>query len=185
MTDQVTIQRWDGSGALAQLDAILSAYEEVYAEPPYLEGPRDIAEFIERFQRQVERPGFRLAIAYEDMEVVGFTFGYLLPPDTQWWRGLLRPVPEEFTRETGDRTFVIIELAVRNPWRRRGIAKKLHTALIEGLEVERVTLTMRPEPEARPAQLAYESWGYKKVGESRPWDEAPLYDSMVLNIKSR
>ncbi|WP_329087740.1 MULTISPECIES: GNAT family N-acetyltransferase [unclassified Streptosporangium] len=183
MTDQVTTQRWDGNGAAVQLDAILAAYEEVYAEPPYLEGPRDVADFIDRFHRQTERQGFRLAVARDGTEVVGFTFGYRLPPDTQWWRGLLRPASKEFTRETGNRTFVIIELAVRKPWRQRGIARKLHFDLIEGLEVERVTLTMRPEPEAKPAQFAYASWGYQMVGQSRPWDEAPLYNSMVLNLK--
>lgn len=182
MSDQVTVRRREDSAPADLLDEFLPAYEEVYVEPPYCEGPRDVAEFIERFQRQAQRPGFRMAIAYDGETVVGFSFGYYLPPDTQWWAGALEPLPEDFVREDGERTFVIIELAVRAPWRRRGVAAKLHAALLDGLAVERVALTMRPEPEAAPAQTAYAKWGYRKIGQSQPWDDAPVYDSMVLEL---
>ncbi|MGP3952649.1 GNAT family N-acetyltransferase [Streptomyces sp. 7N604] len=182
---EVTYRRWEGPEAGHQLDAFLPAYEEVYVEPPYCEGPRDVAEFIERFQQQAAtRPGFRVVLASDGGEVIGFTYGYRLPADTGWWKSSLEPLPEDFTRETGERTFVIIELAVRKPWRRRGIAAELHAQLLDGLEVERVTLTMRPEPEAAPAQSAYAAWGYRKVGRSQPWDGAPVYDSMILDLRS-
>lgn len=180
----VTVELTEGAGAAARIDDFLSAYEEVYVEPPYCEGPREVAEFIERFGRQAQRSGFRLAVARDGGEVVGFSFGYLLPADTKWWEGQLRLLPAEFTAESGERTFVIIELAVRKPWRRRGVAAKLHSALIDGLRVERITLTMRPEPEAAPAQSAYAAWGYRKVGQSQPWDEAPVYDSMILDLQA-
>jgi len=55
--------------------------------------------------------------------------------------------------------------------------------LLEGLDVERVTLTMRPEPEAAPAQAAYAAWGYRKVGVSHPWEDAPYYDCMVRKLR--
>ncbi|MBT2387503.1 GNAT family N-acetyltransferase [Streptomyces sp. ISL-11] len=178
----MTYARHDGPAAGTQLDAFLPAYEEVYAEPPYREGPRDIAEFIERFQRQARRPGFRVVLTRSDADVVGFTFGYLLSPDTLWWEGLLDPLPGEFTRETGERTFAVIELAVREPCRRCGIAAGLHARLLDGLTVERVTLTARPEPEAAPARATYAAWGYRLVGRSQPWDDAPVYDAMVLDL---
>jgi GNAT superfamily N-acetyltransferase len=181
MTDQVTVAIREGSTAAALLDEILPTYDDVYAEPPYCEGPRDVADFIERFHRQAERHGFRMAVAHAAGDVVGFAFGYLLPADTQWWTGALAPLPGDFTREDGTRTFVIIELAVIAGWRRRGIARQLHAALLDGLAVERVTL--RPEAEAAPAQAAYASWGYRTVGQTRPWDEAPVYDSMVLDLR--
>ncbi|WP_327189323.1 GNAT family N-acetyltransferase [Streptomyces xinghaiensis] len=179
---EVTFERYAGQEAAGQLDAFLPAYEEVYAEPPYCEGPQDVAEFADRYRTQTGRPGMRLVLARDAEEVVGFTFGYLLPPDTGWWKNLLEPLPAEFTRESGERTFVIIELAVRKPWRRRGIAAGLHRVLLDGLGAERVTLTMRPEPEAAPAQSAYAAWGYRKVGVSHPWEDAPYYDAMVLDL---
>lgn len=156
----------------------------MYADPPYCEGPRDVADFIERYPQQVHtRPGFRLVVARDGGEVVGFTYGYRLPADTGWWGNLLERMPEEFARETGERTFAVIELAVRKPWRRRGIATGLHARLLEGLEVERVTLTVRPEPEAAPARSAYTAWGYRRVGRSHPGEEGPVYDALVLDLR--
>jgi hypothetical protein len=42
---------------------------------------------------------------------------------------------------------------------------------------------MRPEPQAAPAQSAYAAWGYRKIGQSHPWDEAPVYDAMMLDLR--
>lgn len=182
-SDEVTVHVHEGDEAAEQLDAILPVYEEVYAEPPYLEGPRDIAEFLERFARQTRRPGFRMAIARDNSRTpVGFTFGYRLPPDAVWWKGALTPLPDTFTTETGHRTFAVIELAVRAPCRRRGIARRLHNALLAGQPVERAVLTTRPEPEAAPAQSAYAAWGYRTIGQSQPWPDAPIYNSLVLDL---
>lgn len=49
------------------------------------------------------------------------------------------------------------------------------------MTAERVTLTVRPEPEAAAAaaRTAYLSWGYELVGTSHPWDDAPLYDCLL------
>jgi len=180
---EVTYERHAAAEAARQLDAFLHAYEEVYVEPPYCEGPSDVAEFMEHYQVQARRPGMRLVLAREGGEVVGFTYGYYLAPDTRWWDNLQDvKLPEDVTREDGRRTLVIIELAVRKPWRRRGIAAELHARLLEGVEAERATLTMRPEPGAAPAQSAYAAWGYRKVGVSHPWEEAPLYDCMIREL---
>ncbi|MCQ4045789.1 GNAT family N-acetyltransferase [Streptantibioticus rubrisoli] len=182
MTARPALQVLDGPAALDQLDAFLPAYVEVYVEPPYSEGPKDVKEFTERFARQAAtRPHFRLVLARDDEgQVIGFTYGYCLPADTRWWSGLQQPPADPgFTRETGERTFAVIELAVRRPWRRSGVATALHTALLAGMPAERVTLTVRPEPEAAPARQAYNRWGYRSLGPSRPWDDAPLYTAMI------
>jgi GNAT superfamily N-acetyltransferase len=180
MTSEVTFVSYEGEEAAAQLDAFLPAYEEIYVEPPYCEGPKDVAEFIEHYAAQARRPGMRLLLARDAVEVIGFTYGYYLAPDTQWWANLQDvKLPADFTREDGRRTFVIIELAVRKPWRRRGIAAALHTRLLDGIDAERVTLTVRPEPEAEAARSAYLAWGYSRVGTSHPWEDAPVYDCMV------
>lgn len=182
----VTYDRLEAAEAAHQLDAFLPAYKEIYVEPPYCEGPSDVAEFIGHYQVQARRPGMRLVLARESEEVVGFTYGYYLAPDSRWWTNIQDvELPKDFTQENGQRTFVIIELAVRKPWRRRGIATELHKRLLDGLDAHRVTLTMRPEPEAAPAQSAYAAWGYRKVGVSHPWEDAPLYDCMVRELPSR
>jgi GNAT superfamily N-acetyltransferase len=184
VTSRAKYDRYVGEDAAAHLDKFLPAYEEIYAEPPYCEGPRDVAEFIEHYAVQVKRPGMRLVLAREGEEVVGFTYGYHLAPDTRWWANLQDvDLPAEFTREDGRRTFVIIELAVRKAWRRQGVAAALHAQLLDGVAAERVTLTVRPEPEAAPARSAYLAWGYQRVGTSHPWDDAPLYDCMFRPLQ--
>ncbi|MYS82686.1 GNAT family N-acetyltransferase [Embleya scabrispora] len=179
---EVAYGRYEGREAAGQLDTFLPAYEEVYAEPPYCEGPSDVAQFIDHYLLHTQRPGMRLVIARDGDEVIGFTYGYFLPRNTGWWTNVEQVLAEDFTREDGNRTWVILELAVREAWRRRGIAAALHAALLDGLHVERVTLTVRPEPEAAPAQSAYASWGYRTVGLSQPWDGAPVYSAMVLEL---
>ncbi|MFI6581055.1 GNAT family N-acetyltransferase [Embleya sp. NPDC050493] len=182
---EVTYERYQGQEAAGQLDAFLPAYEEVYAEPPYSEGPSDVAQFIDHYLFHTQRPGMRLIIARDGEDVIGFTYGYLLPRDTGWWNNVDEVLADDFKREDGNRTWVILELAVREKWRRHGIAAALHAALLEGLHVERVTLTVRPEPEAAPAQSAYASWGYRTVGVSHPWEGAPFYNAMVLDLADR
>ncbi|MFF0725577.1 GNAT family N-acetyltransferase [Streptomyces sp. NPDC004134] len=183
---EVTVQCYDGAAAAEKLGSFLPAYREVYVEPPYREGPEDVADFTGLFAVQAGRPGFRVVLAVDGgEEVVGFAYGFRLPPDTGWWRNLLRPPSADFTAEDGQRTFAVIELAVRKPWRRQGVARRLHAALLDGLAVERVTLTVRPEPEAAPARAAYESWGYRKLGTSQPGACAPVYEAMVLRLRPR
>ncbi|MFD5554301.1 GNAT family N-acetyltransferase [Streptomyces sp. NPDC127068] len=177
----VTYERFEGQGAADQLDTFMPAYEEVYAEPPYREGPTDVALFVRHYQAHVQRPGMRLALAREGDEVVGFAYGLPLAADAAWWHGV-PDLHEDFTREDGARTFAVFELAVRRKWRRSGVAGRLHALLRDGLAVERVTLAVRPEPEAKPAQSAYAKWGYREVGPVRPREEGPAYTVMVLDV---
>ncbi|MFG3001475.1 GNAT family N-acetyltransferase [Streptomyces sp. NPDC048340] len=163
-----------------ELDDLAPVYEAVFAEPPYLEGPRDVAEFLERYQREHKTPGFRLVLARDGGELVGFAYGLPLASTTGWWSGFLdTELPEDFTREDGRRTFVVMELAVLADRRGHGIGRALHTALLDGVTAERVTLTVRPEA---PAAAWYERLGYRLVGLTQPWEGAPVYRSMAKTL---
>jgi ribosomal protein S18 acetylase RimI-like enzyme len=164
------------------LDDIAPVYEEVYAEPPYHEGPRDVAQFIERYGREHKVKGFRLATARDERgDLSAFAYGLPLSSSTSWWDGFLdTTLTDDFTREDGRRTFVIMELAVRAPYRRQGVARALHAALMDGNAAERVTLAVRPE--AEPANHLYAALGYELVGHTRPWDDAPTYACMIRDL---
>lgn len=127
MTTSPRYDRYEGQDAAAQLDTFLAVYEEVYAEPPYSEGPSDVRQFIDHYDHHTRRPGMRLILARTDNGIAGFAYGFLLPADTRWWANVQEPLPCDLTREDGRRTWVIIELAVRKEARRRGIATALHT----------------------------------------------------------
>ncbi|MGI5349224.1 GNAT family N-acetyltransferase [Streptomyces sp. CA-250714] len=184
----------DGVAAARAEDAFRLVYAEAFAEPPYNETADDVADTFRRFRSQTRKGTFRAALAWADgdggraggaagggHEPVGMAYGYPLGPDTGWWGRLIDPVSEEMRREDGHRTFGLMELAVRGPWRRQGIARRLHDALLDGVEAERVLLNVHPGSEG--AAAAYRAWGYRKVGEARPWEGAEVHDVMMLALR--
>lgn len=173
----------DGATALRAADAFRLIYAEAFAEPPYGETEEDVAAAFLRFPVQTRKHAFRAALARTPQgEPVGMAYGWTLAPDAVWWDELTEPVSPAMRREDGHRTFGLMELAVRAPWRGQGVARSLHTALLEGIGAERVLLNVHPE--AKAASAAYRAWGYRKIGEARPWGaEADLHDVMLLDLR--
>ncbi len=118
-----------------------------------------------------EMAGFTCVIAFDGKQPTGFAYGAPLPPGREWWRNT-DYVP----------TFAVSEVMVRPQWRKQGIADQLHSALFqersEDLAVLLVDVT-------HPKVLGlYESWGYDKAGEQRPFADSPLYAVMVKSLRS-
>jgi ribosomal protein S18 acetylase RimI-like enzyme len=179
---RLTITIYGTDTALAQGDAVRDLYAEIYAEPPYHEGPAEVEDFASGWHRTIDQRDFRLVIARRADEPIGFAFGVPLGARTKWWNGALIPLSDEITTEYPGRTFAIIELAVRRPYRQHGVGRQLHTYLTAGLSEERITLLVRPEAPA--PQRAYRSWGYRPVGRIQPFSAAPVYDVMIKQLVS-
>ncbi|MEV8548900.1 GNAT family N-acetyltransferase [Streptomyces glaucescens] len=178
----VTVERMGGQSALQSEAAFRLVYAEVFAEPPYRETGDDVTETFRRFRSQARKSTFRAVLARAgEGEPVGMAYGYPLGAKTGWWDHMTEPVADELRREDGRRTFGLMELAVRAPWRRQGVARCLHETLLGGITAERVVLNVHPESAA--AVAAYRSWGYRKAGEARPWDGAGLHDVMLLDLR--
>jgi ribosomal protein S18 acetylase RimI-like enzyme len=179
---EVAVQRLDGPAAATAECAFRLVYAEAFAEPPYGESEEDVAASFRRFRSQCRKTSFVGALAWDKGgEPAGMAYGYPLSHRTRWWDHLTVPVPDDMRREDGRRTFGLMELAVRSPWRRLGIARRLHQTLLQGTGADRVLLNVHPD--GAPALAAYRAWGYAKVGEARPWAEADLHDVMVLNLR--
>lgn len=178
--DRLTLTIYSADASADMLSAVGELYAEIYAEPPYNEGPADVADFTSGWSQRIGQRNFRLVVARRANEPIGFAFGYQLGARTTWWNGTLTPLPDEITTEHSGRTFAIIEIAVRQPYRQRGIGFLLHTHLIAGLFVERITLAVRPEAPA--PQHAYRSWGYQPVGQVQPSTSRPIYDLMIKSL---
>ncbi|MFI1331387.1 GNAT family N-acetyltransferase [Streptomyces sp. NPDC020845] len=182
-SETIVVERMDGPAAAQAEAEFRLVYAEVFAEEPYEETPDSVDASFRGFRSQVRRATFRGALARTiGGEPVGIAYGYPLSPSTGWWDRLTTPVSDELRREDGRRTFGLMELAVRAPWRRLGVARRLHEAVLAETTVERVLLNARPDVAA--AQAAYRSWGYRKVGEAHPWDGADLHDVMVLDLRA-
>src|SRR5207247_382999 len=106
-----------------------------------------------------------------------------LLPTSPWWNRLLTPLPPEMSKEWPGRTFAVVELVVRRPWRRRGVAQRMHDNLLADRPEERATLTVRPDAQA--AQAAYAKWRWRKVAQkTNPLPGDPVYDILIKPLKS-
>jgi GNAT superfamily N-acetyltransferase len=175
-------ESYDAAGsAKVMATVIVPLYEDVYAD--LLHNPFDSTErFTERVTGYMSRPGFAMTAAYAGNQPAGLALGFTLPPETHWWDGLTTPVPDGFTTETGSRTFALCEMMTAGPWRRQGIAHALHDLLMSGRHEERATLLVRQNNQA--AQTAYASWGWQKIGLLQPFPDAPVYDALMLPMRS-
>lgn len=180
--DQLRVTIYGTDTSLDQRNTVRDLYAEIYAEPPYHEGPAEVEDFASGWHRTIDQRNFRLVIARRAGEPIGFAFGVQLRVRTKWWKGALTPLPDDLTTEYPGRTFAIIELAVRQPYRQQGVGRQLHAHLTAGLSEERITLLVRPEAPA--PQQAYLSWGYQPVGQIQPFPGAPVYHAMIKQLVS-
>jgi GNAT superfamily N-acetyltransferase len=183
MTIEITV--YDArTPADEMLAVILDVYREVNAEAPYFEGPAEVDDFAQSWSGRVGAPGFRLSVAHDGGQVVGYVFGHELGASTRWWEGARTPMGG-LVEEWKGRTFAVIEFAVLAPYRRRGIGRGLHDRLLDGVTTERVTLLVRREAAAAPARAAYASWGYQVVGDLQPSEGVPVYHALLLDLSER
>ncbi|MER6380741.1 GNAT family N-acetyltransferase [Streptomyces sp. NPDC001127] len=153
---------------------LLDIHDAVY------EGMSGTFDSRERFAQFVDgwsgRDGWVCVIGFDEGEPVGYAYGAPFSPGG-WWRGSERPValgPEE-------RAFALSELMVMPRWRKTGSSLKLHEALLSGRDEEAVTLFVDV---SHPKVVAlYESWGYEKVDQSKPYDDSPTYAVMLKRLK--
>ncbi|PKW17943.1 GNAT family N-acetyltransferase [Saccharopolyspora spinosa] len=164
-------------------DELGEVYREVFSEPPYEYGDEHVRLFKDRFDVQHQRPGAGLVVARSSGgTMAGFSFGLTLSPSAPWWTDLTTDVEPGVTDEPPGRTFVLIELLVRKPWRRTGVAAQLHDLLLEDRPEERATLTVQPA--AGPAQHAYAGWGWRKVAQKRnPLPGSPIFDVLIKDLR--
>ena len=171
----------DAEEAALHTDELTTLYREVYAEPPYEWGAEHSELFGGRFAGQRQDAGFSLVEARWDAELVAFGFGVTLAPTTPWWQHLVTPLPDEVTREHIGRTFALVELLVRRPWRRKHVAETIHNRLILSRSEERATLTVLPA--AAAAHAAYAKWGWRAVAQKRnPLPGSPVFDVLIREL---
>ena len=176
----ITIHRYDADSAKGIEDQIVEAFIAANAHlqhDPFYQAPR--------FRRQIEghmaAPHWEMTVAKDDGRIVGFAYGFVLPPATAWWRGLISAVPEGFAEETGHRTFALSELNVLPRYRGNGIASQLYRELLSQRTEERATLLTEQGNEA--ARGIYEHWGWTRAASMRPsWEGAPVFDVFMLPL---
>jgi ribosomal protein S18 acetylase RimI-like enzyme len=179
-SDEVRVVTYEGA-ATALTDDLRALYAAVYAEPPYRDGPAEVAEFIAEWNDLSSQPGFRLVVARTDGQLVGFALGHVVDWASGWWAGLHPAPPGGDAADPGGfdevgHSFGIAELGVHPAWRRRGVGSRLHQALLAGRSEPQVVLWVRADAPA--AKATYAHWGYRLSG-SVP--DRPPYLVMCLD----
>lgn len=182
LPDGVVLHVHGPSTAAAQVDIVSDLYAAAFFPPPHNQGPTELSRMVEAWPNRLTAPGFRLVIAEHDGEAIGGIYGHQLLPDTKWWDGAVEALPDDVSTERGGRTLAIIDMMVREPWRRHGVAEALHGHLLVDRTEERVTLLVDPINE--PAKRAYTKWGYQTVGQIQPFPDAPKFEAMVKHLES-
>ncbi|MFF5160711.1 GNAT family N-acetyltransferase [Streptomyces sp. NPDC000348] len=159
----------------AELPQIRQTLIDVHADA-YADAMDD--EFNQRFPWFVDHwgghPEFTCVIAFDGEEPVAFAYGAPATPNREWWREHLEPAPEK------DRTFSFSELAVRTKGRKQGVAHALSRALLEDRPEDLAVLLV--DVTHPRVQALYESWGFRKVGERRPFPDSPVYAVMLAEL---
>jgi ribosomal protein S18 acetylase RimI-like enzyme len=147
--------------ATAAASDLREVYAAVFSLPPYDEGPEMADRFVGWLAEESQRAGFSLVAAYDDGELVGFAYGYTMPPG-RWWRRTDRPAPEQV--KATDK-FAVVEWAVLPERRGARIGRRLLDELLAGRREPYATLTVSPAAEARGI---HEHWGWQQVATTKP-----------------
>lgn len=149
-------------------------YKIVYAEPPYREGPEQVARFREALPGEAERLGFTLIAAAERGSLVGAAYGWTMPSGTWWQRADGEPPGELRDVEK----FAVMEWIVHPRRQRHGIGAELLRRLLADRKEQYATLASDPRSQARKI---YARNGWRQVGKSTlPW--GPPMDLLVLPL---
>ncbi|MYX40731.1 GNAT family N-acetyltransferase [Streptomyces sp. SID89] len=139
---------------------------------------KDVDEFRKKFAWFVDhwgsREGYSCVIAYDGETAVGFAYGAPAVEGREWWREHIDPAPKKTL------TFAYSELAVRQAYRKQGISDVLSRALLEDRREDLAVLLV--DVEHPRVQALYEDWGFKKVGEQRPFPDSPVFAVMLADL---
>lgn len=124
-----------------------------------------------RIRQHARYPGFCGFAAVVNSTVVGFVYGYTNLPG-QWWY-------DQITRELERRnlslqlhgSFAFTELGVAQPWRGRGIGRRLHDTVLAHLPHPYAVLSTQCENQ--PALALYRHCGWETLIERMRFDSGP------------
>lgn len=149
------------SAGVELADQVWPCYDEVFG---------DFSDFAawrtDMFARHATRSGYRLMVAAEDATVAGFSWGYLGERGQYWADLVADALPDRTADEWVGGHFEFVTLGVAPKYRRRGLGRCLHDALLDGV-TQKALLSTADDP-ADPAVRLYLSSGWRKLGLLRP-----------------
>lgn len=159
---QLVVGGPDVAGRLTE--SIVDLYARVYRDPPYCEGPDEIAQYRHRFASEQSEPGFRIVLATRPQrpeQLVGMAYGFTMPTGAWWPEAITPAAPDLLDRPV----FAVLEFAVDNTARGGGLGTALMRQLLNERAEPAATLCTHPESHARGI---YARWGWRPAGTAHP-----------------
>ncbi len=160
-TDGSSYIRCYGPDAADQAARVWPCYQEVFGDFDDFETWRS-----DMFDRHAARDGYRLVVATEGHAVAGFSWGYVGEHGQYWTDLVAAALPGGVVDEWVGGHFEFVELGVAPRYRRRGLGRRLHDTLLDGVS-QQCLLSTTDDP-ADPAVRLYLSSGWRKLGVLRP-----------------
>ena len=154
--------------------ALTDLYAVVYAEPPYREGPEQVARFAAGLPDEAARPGFTIATAEDHSGLVGAAYGWTMPSGRWWSQADTNPPAHLLNADK----IAVMEWMVRPDRRGHGVGAEVIRRLLDGRAEGWATLASDPRSVARGM---YGRAGWRQVARSvLPW--GPPMDLLVLPL---
>jgi len=173
VTTVIDLQHY-GHGSLPESfkQMLIDVHADAYADAMGDEFHQRFPWFVDHWS---DMNGFTCVVAFDGDQPTGFAYGAPQQSGREWWRSTTFEPTDGHTA-----TYAVSEVMVRPQWRKQGISDRLHEALLkERTEDLAVLLVDVTHPKV---QDLYETWGYEKVGEQRPFADSPLYAVMVKRL---
>lgn len=174
MPNMVTFTDYGGATIATLIPALVDLYEIVYSEPPYEEGPAEVAGFRQKLPEEAARPGFSLVSAEDNGQLIGAAYGWTMSAGS-WWSKSDRDPPVEI--QEADK-FAVMEWIVHPTRRAGGIGSQLMRLLLANRTEPYATLASDPRSLAR---AIYQNAGWRQVAASSlSW--GPTMDLLVIKL---
>jgi GNAT superfamily N-acetyltransferase len=168
--------------AAARFAPIHRAFVEVFSQPPSTWDEFEPDRHRERLTRLMTDPTFAVSVAECGPELVGFAYGRTVSPDNPRLTDFIDPLPPETAQEWEGRTFILVDFAVRERWRGRGVGRRLMDTLLAARTEERAILGV--EPGAEDSQAIYTHLGWRRLGRKRQLGNfIPYMDIYLLPLR--
>jgi GNAT superfamily N-acetyltransferase len=182
-----TVDLHDADGALGLREPMLQVYAAAHADQghdPWAAPDRFWERLVDIYARTRD---FALVTGRVEGVVVGYAFGSPRDDSGEIWQAVRSALPDVDVPDVGASdavpggpVYIFREFAVHPDWQRRGVGRRLHDAL----------LGTRPEPLAHllvrqdngRARSAYRSWGWRPIGQQRPFPDSQVFDAMVHTL---
>lgn len=176
------ITHHDGPATLQLKDALNGTYEAArlnQQHDPFFTPERAWARLVDLYAPSRD---FGTVAGWIGEEMVGFAFGSVRDRSNTatMWANVAQALPDQQVPRDGADVYIFRELNVRPEHQGHGYGHRLHDALLNTRPEQLAHLLVRKDNEN--ARRAYASWGWQRIGELRPFEDAPLMDEMVIAL---